>query len=191
MRFAWLDAYIAHDDPLVRASNVVAMVVAANQPFYPLYVYWLVGHDVVPSLLTFLSTPFFLAVPAIARWNSRTARAVLVVAGMANTVLVAKIYGQASGVEIFLLPCALIAAAFFRASERAISLGLLAVGVAIFFGLDGRYGTPIGHALPANEKVLAGLHALSAGTLIVFIGFLLGGLTGSGPPDSRNSPRST
>lgn len=189
MRLAWLDAYVAHDDPLVRASNVVALVVAANQPFYPLYVQWVLGHDVAPSLMTLLSTPFFAAVPALARRNARAGRAVLVLAGMANTVLVTKLYGQASGVEIFLLPCMLIAAAFFRSTERALSLGLLAVGVAIFLGLDGRYGETACRCSAADDKALVAVHVLSAGTLIVFIGFLLSGLTRSGSPDSRNSPR--
>jgi len=186
---AWLDAYVAHEDPLVRACNVIALVVAGNQPFYPLYIHWIVGHCAAPSLLTFLSTPFFAAVPAIARRNARAGRAVLVLAGMANTVLVAKIYGQVSGVEIFLMPCALIAAAFFRPSERKISFGLLAVSIVIFLGLDGRYGTPICQATVAGEKALAGLHVLSAGMLVVFVGFVLAGLTGSGLPDNRRSPR--
>jgi hypothetical protein len=189
VRFAWLAAYLAHEDPLVRASNVVALVVAANQPFYPLYIHWILGHDVVPSLLTFLSTPFFAAVPAISRWNARGGRAVLVLAGLANTVLVTKIFGQASGVGIFLLPCLLIAAAFFRPAERTLSLGLMAAGAAIFFGFDGRYGVPICRCTAADEPTLVAVHAVSAGTLVVFIGFLLSGLTGSGSPDSRNSPR--
>lgn len=184
----WLAAYVAHDDPLVRAANVIALVVAGNQPFYPLYVYWLVGHDVVPTLSTFLSTPFFAAVPAISRRDSRWGRAVLVLAGMANTVMVTKILGPASGVGLFLLPCLLLAAAFFRPAERALSLGLLALGGALFFGLEGRYGTPICRCTVADDAALTTLHLASVGALVVVIGVMLSGLTGSGSPDNRTSP---
>jgi hypothetical protein len=192
VRLAWLGTYVAHyvahDDPLVRAANVIALVVAGNQPFYPLYVHWIVGHDIAPTLATFLSTPFFAAVPAISRRDTRWGRAVLVLAGMANTVMVTKILGPASGVGLFLIPCLLLAAAFFRPAERAISLGLLAVGGAIFFGLDGRYGAPIRQAMAADDAALTTLHLASVGVLVVFIGLMLGGLTGSGSPDNRTSP---
>ena len=87
MARACLTAYVAHDDPLVRAANVIALVVAANQPFYPLYVHWVIGHDAVPTLATFLSTPFFASVPAISRRDPQWGRTVLVLAGMANTVV--------------------------------------------------------------------------------------------------------
>lgn len=188
MQLGWLDGYLAHEDPLVRAANVVAVVVAANQPFYPLYIHWIVGHDVLPSLLTFLSTPFFAAVPAISRRSARSGRAVLVLAGLANTVLATKIFGEASGVGIFLIPCLLIAAAFFRPAERPLSLGLIALGAVIFFGLDGRYGEAICRCAAADAPALAALHATSAATLVVFIGFLLSGVTGSAWPDNRRSP---
>jgi len=187
VRWAWLAAYVAHDDPLVRAANVIALVVAGNQPFYPLYVHWVIGHDVVPTLATFLSTPFFAAVPAISRRDPRWGRAVLVLVGMANTIVVTKILGPASGVGLFLIPCLLIAAAFFRPAERAISLGLLAVGGAIFFGLEGRYSAPICRCTAADDAALTALHLVSVGALVVFIGFVLGGLTGSASPDNRKS----
>ena len=179
---AAIKAYVAHADPLARACNVIALVVAANQPFYPLYVLWLMGHGVIPTLLTFLSTPFFVAVPLLARRSSRWGRAMLVLAGMANTILATKIFGQPSGVELFLMPCIMIAAAFFRASEGAIAIALVTLGLGIFLGLDGRYGAPICQCSAADEKALLSLHALSAGTLVIFIGFLT--------RDSRPSPRS-
>ncbi len=177
-----IKAYVAHDDPLVRACNVIALVVAANQPFYPLYVLWLVGHDVTATFLTFLSTPFFATVPLLARRSPRAGRAMLVFAGMANTIVVTAIFGQASGVELFLMPCVLIAAAFFRPSDGLIVIGLVAFGLGLFLGLDGRYGAPICQCSAADQKALLELHAISAGTLVVFIGLLT--------RDSRSSPRS-
>jgi len=105
-----------------------------------------------------------------------------VLAGMANTIVVTAIFGQASGVELFLMPCVLIAAAFFRASDSVIAMGLVALGLGLFLGLDGRYGAPICQCSAADQKALLGLHAISAGTLVVFIGFV--------SRDSRSSPRS-
>lgn len=175
-------AYLANDDPLARACNIIALVVAANQPFYPLYVVGLIGRDLAPAMLTFLSTPFFLAVPLLARRSTLWGRALLPVAGMANTILATKIFGQAAGVELFLLPCLLITAAFFRPAERLPAIVLGAVGLGIYLGLDGRYGTPICGCSPADQQSLLGLHALSVGALIVLIGLL--------SRDSRPSPPS-
>jgi len=51
------------------------------------------------SFVTFLSTPFFLAVPAVARRSSLLDAAMLPIAGIATTVLSAKgRFGAASGV---------------------------------------------------------------------------------------------
>lgn len=185
---AWIGAYVAHDDPLVCAANVIALVVAGNQPLYPLYIHWALGHDALPTMSTLLSTPFFAAVPAISRRDSRWSRAVLVLAGMANTVVVTKILGPASGVGLFLLPCLLLAAAFFRPAERMLSLGLLVLGGAIFFGFEGHYGAPICRCTAADNATLTTLHLASVGTLVVFIGWVLSGLTGSAPPDNRRLP---
>ena len=60
-------SYAAHPDPLVASANFIALLVASNQPFYPLYVYWLATTNIEPVWYTFLSTPFFLAVPALSR----------------------------------------------------------------------------------------------------------------------------
>lgn len=60
-------AYAHHPDPRVAAANVISLLVASNQPFYPLYLFWLVSADISAAWFTFLSTPFFLAVPVVAR----------------------------------------------------------------------------------------------------------------------------
>lgn len=171
-------AYAAHDDPMVASCNLIALVVASNQPFYPLYVYWAVSDHVSPVFFTFLSTPFFLAVPAVARRWPVAGRALLPIAGMANTVLSAKVFGQASGVEIFLIPCALIAATFFRVSERLAAFTLIGVALLIYLGLDGAYGAPL-HLYSASEyQAFSRLNAMSAGTLTVFVGLIASGLIG-------------
>jgi hypothetical protein len=161
---------------MVAACNLIALVVASNQPFYPLYVYWAVSDHVWPTFFTFLSTPFFLAVPAIARRYSKTGRALLPIAGMANTILSAQVFGTASGVEIFLIPCALIAATFFKASERVVAFVLIGAALLVYLGLTGRYGAPM-HTYSASEyQAFFRLNAMSAGTLTVFVGLIASGL---------------
>ena len=177
-RHIWdrIAAYAAHDDPMVAACNLIALVVASNQPFYPLYVYWAVSDQVWPTFFTFISTPFFLAVPAVARRYSKIGRALLPVAGMANTILSAKVFGPASGVEIFLIPCALIAATFFRPSERMIAFLLIGTALLIYLGLSGKYGAPA-HSFTVSEyQAFFRLNAMSAGTLTVFVGLIASGL---------------
>ena len=166
-------AYAANPDPLVAAGNAVALLVAVNQPFYPLYVAWLVG-DAWPALFTFLSTPFFLAVPAVARRNPLAGRALLPLAGFANTVLSAKAFGAASGVEVFLAPCLVLAGLLFRPGERRIAFALMAVGLAAF-ALHARYGAPW-HLYSAEEyAAFVRLNAISAGGLLAFIGLTFSG----------------
>src|SRR5260221_5589344 len=47
-------AYAHSDDPLAAATNIIALCVVGNQPFYPLYVWRLVGDDGWASFATFL-----------------------------------------------------------------------------------------------------------------------------------------
>ncbi|TPM37007.1 hypothetical protein FJ967_18035 [Mesorhizobium sp. B2-3-4] len=180
MSRAWnaAKAYFAHDDPLVATANLVALVVLWNQPFYPLYVYWSVGPDIAPAFYTFISTPFFLAVPALARVNSRAGRALLPLAGIGNTMLSAKVFGVASGVEVFLLPCILLCFVLFRPGERAVSIVIAAIGMLAFTALHGRYGEPV-HLYSTEEYAgFLKMNALSAGTLTAFIGLLVMNLIG-------------
>ena len=90
-RFARLDAprdtcagdrrLCGDPDPRVASCNPIALLVASNQPFYPLYVYFTVSPHIAPTLLTFLSTPFFVAVPALSRRSPVFGRALLPLTG--------------------------------------------------------------------------------------------------------------
>ena len=163
-------AYIAHPDPRVAAGNLIAVMVAWNQPFYPLYLYFVVGPDIGVSFLTFLSTPFFAAVPWVARRRSRLGRALLPIAGIANAVLSAKAFGEASGVEMFFAPCITIAALLFRGSERLVMLAVVSFGFAAYLGFHGRYGTPLHTYSPEEYARFFNLNALSVLTLSAFVG---------------------
>ena len=45
----WVGAYTAHPDPRVASCNSIALLVASNQPFYPLYVYFSVSRHIAPD----------------------------------------------------------------------------------------------------------------------------------------------
>jgi hypothetical protein len=168
--------YAAHEDPLTNAANWVAIVVAWNQPFYPLYLWAVVGGDKVwPAFLTFLSTPFFLAVPAVAKRHSLAARIMLPVTGIANGIVSAKAFGVGSGVEIFLIPCALLGAALFRPTERATGLAVVALSAAAYLVPARVFGQSLAAYSAADNTGMAGLNAASAAVLVVFIGLLLSG----------------
>lgn len=167
-----VSAYIAHPDPRTALANSVSLLVASNQPFYPLYLWWLVGGNVAPAFYTFLSTPFFLAVPAVARVSTVAGRALLPLAGIANTILCAKLFGVQSAVEIFLIPCGVLALLLFRPNERMVSFGLVGLCFATFLFLHGSYGQPSVAYTTEQYGSLTRLNAVSATALTALVAFM-------------------
>jgi len=173
---ARLKAYAAHGDPLVAASNTIALLIASNQPFYPLYIWWLAGEEAARiALLTWFSTPLFCAVPAVARLDARAGRALVVIAGAANTFICAKAFGPQSAVELFLAPCAMVAALAFRRSEAGVAGLLLGAGFAAFALLHSRYGAPLLSLTPAQTDALVWLNVYSVAGLTALIGWTYAG----------------
>jgi hypothetical protein len=167
-----LGDYAAHPDPLTAACNRIALLVASNQPFYPLYLWWIVGGDWQVAFWTFLSTPFFASVPAVARRKTLAGRAMLPLIGIANGVLSTKAFGVASGVELFLVPCALIALLAFRGAEWRISVGLLVATTAAAM-LHARYGVSFGRFNASQYAHFLRLNAISVAALSLVIGWSL------------------
>jgi hypothetical protein len=167
-----LREYVSNPDPLAKAAGTVAVLVAGNQPFYPLYLHAIAGTAAWPAWFTLLSTPLFVAVPAVARHHSVAGRALLPVAGVANTVLCVKLFGVASAVELFLFPCILLAAILFRPAERVVAAFVLLTPFIAYMGLDWNLGPPV-HVFSIDEyKSIIAVHAASVATLIAFIGLL-------------------
>ena len=164
--------YADNSDPLAKIASTVALIVASNQPFYPLYLYAIVGKQAWPAWLTLLTTPLFLAVPAIARRHSLAGRAMLPIVGVANTVLSVKLIGLNTAVELFLLPCILLAAILFRINERMTMIPVLVVPFAAYFLVDGRLGDPLRTFDAGSYASIVALHAVSVASLTAFIGFL-------------------
>lgn len=173
---ARIRSYTRHPDPRIAAANAVSLLVASNQPFYPLYLFWLVSHDITPAWFTFLSTPFFLAVPAVARWNGIAGRALLPLAGIGNTMLSAWLFGTASAVEIFLVPCGVLALLLFRPKERLAGLLLTALAFGAFLLLHDAYGPPMAMYDAAEYAALARLNIISASALTAFVVLLFSNL---------------
>ena len=164
--------YTENPDPLANAAGAIAIVVAGNQPFYPLYLHAIVGAAAWPAWLTLLSTPFFLMVPVIARRNSLWGRAMLPIAGVANTVLCVKLFGVASAVELFLLPCVLLGAILFRPRERATMVLVLTVPFGAYLGLDWNLGPPTQIFGSSEYNSIIFVHAVSVAALTALVGLL-------------------
>ncbi len=169
-------AYAAHPDPRVETANFVALLVASNQPFYPLYLWWLVSDQVWPSYYTFLSTPFFLAVPAVARLNGVMGRALLPLAGIANGILCAKLFGVRSGVEIFLIPCAVLALLLFRPHERLAGYAVTLAAFLAYFVLHDAYGDAAIVYSAEEYAAFQRLNATSAAALTACVALIFSNL---------------
>lgn len=173
---ARLRAYLAHSDPRAALANTVALVVASNQPFYPLYVYWAVSPTIWPTYASFLSTPFFLVVPWLMRRSTLLGRATLLFAGIGNTLLCAIALGRGSGVDVFLIPCLVLALLLFRRSERWLGFGFAALAGVVYLAPDGIIGTP-GHLYAAGEyAAFQRLNFISAASLTGLVALLFANL---------------
>jgi len=169
---ARLRAYKDHPDPPARVANTVALVVASNQPFYPLYLHAIVGVSAWPAWITLVTMPLFASIPAVARRNSLAGRAMLPIVGVVNGILATKLIGVATGVELFLLPCVLLATLLFRTTERAVMAIVLAWPFLAYFVLDKAIGAPMREFSADEYRSIIAMHAFSVASLLALIGLL-------------------
>jgi hypothetical protein len=174
-----LQNYKAHPDPLAELANTVALVVAGNQPFYPLYLHAIVGRAAWPAWITLITMPLFAAVPAVARRNSLMGRAMLPVIGTANGILAVKLIGIDTGVELFLLPCVLLGTILFRPGERLVMLAVAAVPFAAYFVFDRIVGAPLATYAAEECRSIISMHAFSVASLFALIGYVFPPQTGT------------
>jgi hypothetical protein len=180
-------AYAANTDPLAATGNLVALVLAGNGPFYPLYVAFVAGLGGMPwLLLTLLSFPFFLAVPALARVHSRLGRVALSLFATGNTVFCTWLLGEPSGVELFLLPCAALSSLLFRPSERLLMLPLAGLPVVAWLFLHGQYHAPPHTYQAAEYAGLLSMNAFSAAMITIFIGIVFSRLFADAASPSKS-----
>ena len=169
---AAIGTYAQHDNPRAAIANTVALVIVSNQPFYPLYLYWAVSPVIGPSYLTFLSTPLFAAVPFAMRRSAVLGRSLLLLAGIGNTLLCRAAFGPGSGVEVFLLPCLMLAMLLFGRQERRFAIAFTALGFGAYLLPAALLGSPLHLYAPAEYAALQRLNFLSAASLTTLIGWL-------------------
>jgi len=172
----WLRAYTASNDPRVSAANTVALILAWNQPYYPLYLWWIVGRDAWAGIPDAFSGILFFAVPAIARRSSLLGRVALIVFSVANVVFCSAMLGEAAFVQVLYLPCGMLAAILFDWRERYIMLAMTSLPLAAWLLTRGRLDIPLVRFSTESYASLVTLNAVSAGLLMVFFGWLLAGI---------------
>jgi hypothetical protein len=172
----WLRAYMASDDPRVSACNTIAMVLAWNQPYYPIYLWWIVGRDARVGIPDAFSGLLFFAVPAMTRRFPYLGRVAMVVVSVTNVVFCSMMLGEAAGVQLLLLPCGMLAAMLFTWRERFTMLAMTSLPLAAWWLTRGRLDVPPVRFSPEAYASLFTLNAVSAGSLIVFFGWLLAGI---------------
>ena len=181
----WLRGYAAADDPRIAAANLVALVLAWNTPFYPLYLMGSAGSTLGGGVwLTLCVCPIFLAVPAVTRRHGLCGRLMLVIAGICNTVFCTWLLGEASGTTLFLLPCITLAALLFRRNEPFALFPLIALPILTGVALNGRYPASAFSCVGAECSGIVWMNAISVAILLAFLGVLATG-SATAPPRHR------
>ena len=156
-------------DARTGASVSTAWIILANKPIYPLYVWWFAGEGVLASTATMLTAPLYAAVILLGRRSGFAARLALPLVGLADTLFETKLFGAASGTELFLAPCALLAALAFGDGEIRWSRGLALLIGGAFAVSHSRFGAPL-HPWSAQAlSRLASVNAYAVASLSVFI----------------------
>lgn len=166
-------AFAHHRDPLVEASNWVALLIGTHLPFWPLYVWWSAGAQALPTaLLTMALTPLFLVIPLISQRSGLLGRVATLLMGIANTVFTLWILGANSGTALFFAPCTALAALSFRRSERWLMMSFTALPLAVFYVLKHVPLVPLHHYDAEAAEGLFVLNLISVSVLCGAFGWL-------------------
>ena len=161
-------------DPLAAAGRAIALVVAGNQPLYPLYLHWFVGAGALAACGTWLSTPAFVASALLARRRGPAARLLLPLAGIANTVWSAKLLGVSVGLALFLVPCGVITLLIFRRAEWRLLAGVAVLAAAAMWLLPLAGAHPIAALNTSQRASIMRINGWSVAGLTVFACWTLG-----------------
>jgi hypothetical protein len=163
-------------DPLTQATVTIAWVIVFNKPFYPVYIWYLVGNGVAASCATLLAVPLFLAIPFIARLSPFAARLALPVVGTLDTLFETKLFGQGSGTELFFGACIMLAALSFVSDEKWWQRGTAAFVFAVFLFAQYFLGPPLHVWSDPDLAILLRLNTFSVACLMAFIAIRYAGL---------------
>jgi len=171
LRRLW--AYFDAPTPRGSIAASVAFIIVSNQPFYPLYLYLLLGGRAWPSLLSWLSGPLFAAVPYLLRHGEARGAAALMMAGIGNTALCTAALGPASGVELFYLPCLVLPLITLAGHERRVGCVASLAAIIVLMGLVRFAGFEGLVAISADETAtLQRINAFSVTGLMCVMAFL-------------------
>lgn len=156
-------------DPLTANTVTIAWVIFANKPFYPLYVWWLIGDGVAASLGTMIGAPLFLAIALLARRWPFYARLALPIVGTIDTLWATRLFGAASGTELFLVACIVLVVVSFYINEIWWQRGLAVAIFAAFFVAHGRLGGPLYPWTPDQLGKLLEVNIFGVASLLTFM----------------------
>lgn len=163
-------------DALTQATITVSWVIILNKPFYPIYVWWLLGTGVGTSALTLASVPFFLLIPLIASRFSFYARLALPLVGTVDTVFETWVFGRASATLLFLAPCLMLAVLSFHTNEKWTQRCLSCFIYGCFAAGWWLIGPPFYPWGSEQLSTLLGVNAFAVASLMAFIGLRYAGL---------------
>lgn len=167
-----MGGFVGHSDPLVEASNKVALTIGTHLPFWPLYVWWCAGFQWNWSMVATLAlAPLFIAIPLLSRRHRLLARIATPVAGIANTLFTTWLLGVASGTELFFVPCAAFAAMLFRRSERWVMVTLAILPLVAWYVLLDHAPAPMHRYGARSLHEMYILNAASIGALLALFGW--------------------
>jgi len=173
-------ALARHDDRLTEACNKFSLLLTANTPFYPVYLWFILGRAGWPwLLLSALSLPFFAATIPIARRHALAGRIWLCVFASLNTFWVTWLLGPQSGTALFFLPCLVLTVLAFRAHEFLPRAVLTALPFGLYLALGLTPHAPVLYNAAAYASLLK-LNAVSVAALSVVLPYLLGAARGEG-----------
>jgi hypothetical protein len=163
-------------DELTKATVTVAWVIILNKPFYPLYVWWLIGSGATISTVTLVSLPFFLAIPFVAARSSLAARIALPFVGTIDTVLDSAVFGKSSATLLFLAPCMALSMVSFRPDEKSWQRGLVCFVFLLFVISWWQIGSPAFPWSREETSTLVTINVFSVASLMAFIGIRYSGI---------------
>jgi hypothetical protein len=173
-------ALARHEDRLTEACNKVAILLTTNTPFYPLYLWFILGRAGWPwLLLSALSLPFFSVTIFVARRHGLAGRIWLCFFASLNTGWVAWLLGPQSGTALFFLPCLVLTVLAFRATETLPRTVLSALPFVLYAGLICAPHAPAVCTATAYASLLT-LNAVSVAALSLVLPYLLGNARGEG-----------
>jgi hypothetical protein len=153
------------------ASAKTAWIIAVNKPIYPLYVWYFAGSGLWAASLTAITLPLYVGAALLLRSRPGVLRFGAPLLGLCDTVLAAKLFGAASGAELFFFPCLMLATLAPETGETRASRALVATIFLLALALHGHYGPPL-HVWDADAlDRLREINIVSVACLCAFMGW--------------------